>query len=115
MEVSRDTDIVGRYGGDEFIIVLPETDSEGARNLAERIRTRVKQQEFSYGRFRVSVTLSLGVGTLIPRSTANISAEDLVRLADDALYEAKEAGRDQVACLSSDSIVLPEVKKVAAD
>ena len=84
-----------RYGGEEFVVILPETDSVGASCAAERIRRRVEEAPLP-GRDGMPgdrITVSLGVATLAESDT---SAEDLVRRADEALYRAKHAGRNRV-------------------
>jgi diguanylate cyclase (GGDEF)-like protein len=89
----RATDAAGRYGGEEILIVLPQTDLEGARVLAERLRLAVEQAEFEIGGASVSITVSVGVASL---SGDVRSADDLVEAADGALYGAKAAGRNRV-------------------
>jgi diguanylate cyclase (GGDEF)-like protein/PAS domain S-box-containing protein len=92
---NRATDLAARYGGEEFVVVLPATDEDGAMAVAEEIRTNVQNLQVPHEKSQVSdhVTLSLGVATMIPEG--DISADDLVAMADEALYEAKENGRNQ--------------------
>jgi diguanylate cyclase (GGDEF)-like protein len=85
----RDSDLAGRYGGEEFLVVLPETESEEARSVAERIRGQVEGLAWVEPSLRV--TLSGGVAQY-----HNESAEQLIRRADFQLYGAKEAGRNRV-------------------
>lgn len=91
----RSGDIAARYGGEEFVLILPDTDLEGAKKVAERVRTSVEILEIPHQGSKVSphVTLSLGAAAVIPNQ--NCSAHSLVDLADQALYEAKEGGRNQ--------------------
>ncbi|MBX6332806.1 MAG: diguanylate cyclase [Gemmatimonadaceae bacterium] len=93
---ARAVDVVARFGGEEFVVVLPETGEEGAMALAERIRSRVAETPplsgGEYGWLRV--TVSIGVAT-IPSPRVN-SPEDLIALADEALYRAKAQGRNRV-------------------
>ena len=89
---SRGVDMVARYGGEEFAIILPETDLAQAAVQAERLRTAAAEQQWPEGQ----LTISLGVAALAADTS---KAEDVVRDADRALYQAKAAGRNQV-CLS---------------
>ncbi|MEP7312205.1 MAG: diguanylate cyclase [Pseudomonadota bacterium] len=98
-DCARTTDLVARYGGEEFVILLPGTDLAAARQVVERVRANVAalavpHADSSYG----IVTLSLGVASLVPArdDTATDAAERLLRIADEALYEAKQAGRNRV-------------------
>lgn len=85
----RTSDYLGRFGGEEFLLVLPETGMAGAQQLAERIRQRAAAESFpKVG----TVTLSLGVAEL----QAGEDPDDLLRRADQALYTAKETGRNRV-------------------
>ncbi|MCK9418495.1 MAG: diguanylate cyclase [Nitrospirae bacterium] len=90
----RDTirayDILGRYGGEEFLIILPDTSLEDARGLAERIRTHVKEETVN----NATVTLSLGVVCV---QASDRSVDDIIRRADEHLYKAKMSGRDRVS------------------
>jgi diguanylate cyclase (GGDEF)-like protein len=90
----RGTDVAGRYGGEEFCVVLPETDLEAGRELAERLRQRVAAEAFRAGggaAFRV--TCSVGVAQF---DSARQKVTDLLQAADAALYRAKQQGRDRV-------------------
>ncbi len=88
----RDTDIVGRFGGEEFIVLLPHTSAAAARNVAERIREAMFGQELSWQEQNFGVTLSLGIAEAGVHAD---SLEELVAAADEALYTAKRAGRNQ--------------------
>jgi two-component system cell cycle response regulator len=93
---ARAVDVVARFGGEEFVVVLPETGEEGAVALAERIRARVEETPpvtgGEYGWLRV--TVSIGVAT-VPSPRVN-SPEELIAVADEALYRAKAQGRNRV-------------------
>jgi diguanylate cyclase (GGDEF)-like protein/PAS domain S-box-containing protein len=90
----RDTDILGRYGGEEFAILLPETDEKSAGQVAERLREHMTQSPIQTDRGPISITISLGV-TMASEETKNLAI--LLDRADTAMYMAKQAGRNQVA------------------
>jgi diguanylate cyclase (GGDEF)-like protein len=97
-EIRTNIDVVGRYGGEEFVILLPETPSGGATVVAEKIRAAMKDEAFtSPSSDPVSVTVSLGISTYPEDGTA---AEELIRRADTAMYRAKAEGRDRVVATS---------------
>ncbi|HEY1068532.1 MAG TPA: diguanylate cyclase [Pirellulales bacterium] len=89
----RPSDLIGRYGGEEFLIVLPACDREGARTAAERLRRVVWESEIPVGENLAPVTLSLGAASSI---NVSFDANALLRAADDALYRAKHSGRNRV-------------------
>jgi len=95
MKHSRGINVVSRYGGDEFAVLLVETSKAGARLYADRIRQIIEVYPFSHHR---PVTASFGIASL-PDDEAT-TAEALFRAADDALYAAKRAGKNQVAVTS---------------
>jgi diguanylate cyclase (GGDEF)-like protein/PAS domain S-box-containing protein len=91
----RKADIVGRYGGDEFMIILPETSIAGAKRLAEKIRRTVEKLDLEIPwNERIRVTLSMGVASCCAPGD---NIDTLVALADTALYAAKEAGRNRIS------------------
>ena len=92
----RGTDIVARYGGEEFVAILPGRDLEGSYRVAERIRKIFEQTPFEYESHGLKITISAGVSAYIPSANANATKEALIRYADNALYKAKEQGRNRV-------------------
>jgi diguanylate cyclase (GGDEF)-like protein len=90
----RRSDVPGRYGGEEFAVMLPETGADSAFVLAERIRQRVADREFDLNGRIVQITISAGVATYPGRG--EMSARDLIDAADASLYAAKHAGRNRV-------------------
>lgn len=90
----RETDIFGRYGGEEFLIILPNTSIEGGRHLAEKLRQSLESEKFSHDCFSLPVTGSFGVAST--ENSEVITADHLLQLSDRALYKAKESGRNRV-------------------
>jgi diguanylate cyclase (GGDEF)-like protein len=88
----REQDSLARWGGEEFLILLPETDAEGAYTLAERLRLSIQDRVFEYRKCRVTVTVTQGVCEY----HNGISVDDAIRKADNALYEGKQLGRNCV-------------------
>ena len=91
---ARDTDAVARFGGDEFVILLPDTGWQGALTFAERLRRRV--DDFTFGPPGSPMTITISVGVALARGTDPISPEELLKEADRALYKAKQQGRNRV-------------------
>jgi diguanylate cyclase (GGDEF)-like protein len=90
----RDTDVVARYGGDEFVVILPESNVESAAFVAERVRRKIERNAFTGGRgLRLQLTASFGVATFPEHAQ---SPQQLVANADAAMYEAKAAGKNCV-------------------
>lgn len=89
----REYDFIGRYGGDEFVCVLPGCDAPAGRAIAERLRAVVAAEHFKWGDHTVPVTLSIGVAST---GSAGLDAAALVHSADEALYRAKARGRNRV-------------------
>jgi diguanylate cyclase (GGDEF)-like protein len=91
----RSEDLVARFGGDEFAVILPGTDNEGAVDVGNKIREALKlSNPIRDDEAEEFVTVSVGCATLIPR--AGDHAEVLIQMADEALYEAKRNGRNQL-------------------
>jgi diguanylate cyclase (GGDEF)-like protein len=91
---ARETDVVARFGGDEFAVVLPDTGSEGAVSVAKRVRERIAAHAFLAAEgLNIHLTVSVGVATL---PDAAESADELLRAADRAMYGVKDAGKNAV-------------------
>jgi diguanylate cyclase (GGDEF)-like protein len=90
-KATRDTDLVGRYGGEEFIIALNETPKSSAYEVAERIRQTIQKKQLM-GNLR-ELTVSIGISSY-PQDSKWI--EEIINKADDALYEAKDKGKNRV-------------------
>lgn len=110
--VSRPADLVARFGGEEFVVLLPDTPLEGARHVAEMIRLAIHNLGIAHpgspmpvsgGLFRGQphVTVSIGCTALIPSPGARV--QQLIELADQALYEAKRSGRDRVCAVDPEA------------
>ena len=91
-EGCRSIDLVGRYGGEEFVLVFPEADQEVARQICERLRISIESFDWASKKAGSKVTMSFGLATLSNETTY----ERLLALADEHLYEAKEGGRNRV-------------------
>ncbi len=89
----RVPDVVGRYGGEEFLMLLPETGRTGARIVAERVRESIEDTLVEYDDSRIRITASLGVATA--HNDEKLSGDELLQRADNALYEAKNRGRNR--------------------
>lgn len=107
LETIRLSDIAARYGGDEIVIIAPNTDINSAKSLAERLRQHVENNKLKLANklndaFEINVTLSIGVVTC---SQESYDSNNLFKFADEALYRAKKEGRNRVAIHSSNSLV----------
>jgi diguanylate cyclase (GGDEF)-like protein len=88
----RPDDVVGRYGGEEFCALLPETSVVGAASIAEDLRRRVQERRFVFEGETIPVTVSLGCAELV----GEMDVLSLLKAADERLYEAKRGGRNRV-------------------
>ena len=94
LDCARDSDNLYRYGGEEFVMLLRNTNADGACMLAERIRTTIEALDIECGGAQINFTVSAGVAAL----RTDDSCETLFDRADQALFQAKERGRNQVSC-----------------
>jgi diguanylate cyclase (GGDEF)-like protein len=92
-EIARTSDLVARFGGEEFVLILPETNLIDAQDVAERIRKKVADTPFIVDGHAIRITVSLGV-TSSERSGQDF--ESLLKEADRLLYQAKQSGRNRV-------------------
>jgi len=97
----RDSDILARYGGEEFVILMPGADINTASVVAERLREEVKKTPIPTSRVSLPITISIGVSVLI--ENVDLTIDDLVNRADQAMYEAKHSGRDCVRLIEKHS------------
>ena len=108
----RPADLVARYGGEEFLVVLPDTDADAAYQLAVEYRGTLKGMAMPHKASPLGhVTVSVGIAGYAPGETAR-SAEELVGRADEALYEAKTAGRDRVSSWRRRFPVIPRTLRI---
>jgi len=96
-EHARESDFAGRYGGEEFVVLLPDTDLQGAAHFAERLRKAIETRALDFQGQPKNFTVSLGVASLEPEMQAH---QQLIEKADQALYRSKESGRNRttLAC-----------------
>jgi diguanylate cyclase len=99
---AREPDIVCRYGGEEFAVVLPNTDATGALEVAENIRKDIEGLYLTWGNTQIKITASLGISSMQPEKSDDKHQQFMVNQADQALYQAKAQGRNQVVLFESD-------------
>jgi diguanylate cyclase (GGDEF)-like protein len=87
----REQDTVARWGGEEFLCILPETEINGGKKAAEKIRKTIEKYSINYNGTHISVTVSLGLSLY----DGSCSFKDCIHSADDALFESKKRGRNQ--------------------
>jgi diguanylate cyclase (GGDEF)-like protein len=90
----RETDVVGRYGGEEFVVLLEDANSEGLAIIGERIRSRIEETVVSFEGQRIPVTASVGLAEGLVKGTEEEFGRHLLALADGAMYRAKSSGRN---------------------
>lgn len=102
----REYDLIARYGGEEFAFVLPETEPDDARTIAEKIRSAVADYPFDDGSSVYQVTISIGVASARP-TDQSFKKHDFIGLADEALFQVKRKGRNAVAMYKPNSNYSP--------
>ncbi len=85
-------DILGRYGGDEFLVIFPETPLEGAKAVGERIAKNIREHRFVSGKITITMTVSMGL--CVFEDSGEMDSQSLIEKADQALLEAKRKGKD---------------------
>jgi diguanylate cyclase (GGDEF)-like protein len=96
--IFRSTDISGRYGGEEFLLLFPDTSMRNARVPLEKLMTAVRNLRFRIGQEKtititITITISIGVAELNPKDS---NIDSIIKRADDAFYKAKQTGRDKI-------------------
>ena len=99
---ARDSDIVCRYGGEEFIVILPGTDELGAIAVAEATRQEIAKLELNWVGRAITLTASLGISSLIPNNSQHKNRQFMINQADQALYQAKNNGRNRVVLFDTE-------------
>lgn len=97
-ETSRETDVLARYGGDEFVILLPQTNAENTMNMAQRMKMKIENHEFSIQGKHFTTSISMGIST-VPQEYIE-TPQALFESADRALYQAKRAGKNRIVVAS---------------
>lgn len=105
----RGNDLAGRYGGEEFVVMLYNTDKNAAIVVAERIRREIEQRDLFYEGNHMQVTISIGVSQYVPGT--EMSAKQLVEYADQALYISKRTGRNKVSYTDGNTPETDEITK----
>ncbi|MAA70715.1 MAG: hypothetical protein CL679_03190 [Bermanella sp.] len=99
---AREVDIVCRYGGEEFAIILPGTSEQGALEVAEKIRVDIEKLYLTWGNKQIKLTASLGISVITPKKSDDRNQQYMINQADQALYQAKSQGRNQVVLFNAE-------------
>jgi diguanylate cyclase (GGDEF)-like protein len=97
----RETDLLGRYGGEEFVVLLPDSDENIAWEVAERLRGNIAQMRVMSAAGTIAITVSIGIAQYNPPYAG---LDTLLQRADEALYSAKASGRNKVICWKGDQV-----------
>lgn len=97
----RNTDVLCRYGGEEFAVIMPQTNQQHASILAEHIRALIEQTTLNHDGTMINMTISLGVSGYVKNDLQIRASEALIAQADQALYQAKQSGRNRVVVFGS--------------
>lgn len=108
-QLRRVSDCICRYGGEEFAIVLPLTDSKGAKQFSENLRTQLMSEQLVTSDVSLTITASFGVATLYANDNNNPG--ELIALADKALYQAKQQGRNRTVCAEQNIVLALNAKQ----
>jgi diguanylate cyclase (GGDEF)-like protein/PAS domain S-box-containing protein len=103
----RSADVIGRYGGDEFVILLPQTSAQDALPLAERIHAAIAAMRLDTDKGALTLTISIGIAQTIHRTSQTDTVENLLLRADQALYAAKQTGRNRTVIFDQKLSTLP--------
>jgi diguanylate cyclase (GGDEF)-like protein len=94
--IRRTSDLVARYGGEEFAVILPNTRLEGAMTVAESMQSEIESLKIPHEKSGVSEFITLSIGIACVETNSEFPSDSLIALADEAMYEAKEKGRNQI-------------------
>jgi two-component system cell cycle response regulator len=95
-KTARETDTVARVGGDEFVVMLPDTAWQGAMTFAERLRRNVDEHKFAEEGKVAMRAITISVGVALAKGSDPVTEEDLMQTADRSLYKAKSGGRNRI-------------------